>query len=65
MGQTNEQLRHFNDWPISELHGEVDSIQTSLQLLFTSQQEWNVVSAFQLSTTFSLLKLHHSNPQLF
>jgi hypothetical protein len=38
MGQTNEQQRHFNEWPISELHGEVDSIQTSLKQLFTSQQ---------------------------
>ncbi len=28
MGQTNEQQRqhHFNEWPISELHGEVESI---------------------------------------
>ncbi len=27
-GQTNEQERHFNEWPISELHWEVlvDSI---------------------------------------
>jgi hypothetical protein len=25
-GQTNEHQRHFNEWPISELHGEVDSI---------------------------------------
>ncbi len=49
MGQTNEQQLHFNKWPISELHGEVDSIQTSLKQLFTSQQQWNVVSAFQLS----------------
>ncbi len=38
MGQTNERQRHFNEWPISELHGEVDSIQTSLKLLFTLQQ---------------------------
>ncbi len=38
MGQTNEQQRHFNEWPIRELHGEVDSIQISLQLLLTSQQ---------------------------
>jgi hypothetical protein len=31
MGQTNEQQRHFNKRPISELHGgdgEVDSIKT-------------------------------------
>jgi hypothetical protein len=38
MGQTNEQQRHFNEGPISELHGEIDSIQTSLKLLFTLQQ---------------------------
>jgi hypothetical protein len=25
MGQTNEQQRHFNEWPVSELHGEVDN----------------------------------------
>jgi len=28
MGQTNEQQRHFNEWPIIELQGEADSIQT-------------------------------------
>jgi hypothetical protein len=38
MGQTNEQQRHFNEWPISEWHGEVDSIQASLKVLFTLQQ---------------------------
>ncbi len=38
LGQTNEQQRHFNRYPISELHGEVDSIQTSLKLLFTLKQ---------------------------
>jgi hypothetical protein len=38
VGQTNEHQRHFNEWPISELHGEVDSIQNSLKLLFTLQQ---------------------------
>jgi hypothetical protein len=26
------------------LHGEDDSIQTSLKLLFTIQQKWNIVS---------------------
>ncbi len=36
--QTNEQHRHFNEQPMSELHGEVDSIQTSSKLLFASQQ---------------------------
>jgi hypothetical protein len=35
MGQTNEQQRRFNEWPISEFHVEVDSIQTSLKLRFT------------------------------
>jgi hypothetical protein len=25
IGQTTEQQRNFNEWPISELHGEVDS----------------------------------------
>jgi hypothetical protein len=39
MGQTNEQQRHFNEWLIGEMHGEVDSIQTSLKLLFTLQQK--------------------------
>jgi hypothetical protein len=38
MGQTNEQQRHFNEWPISEWHGEEDSIQASLKVLFTLQQ---------------------------
>jgi hypothetical protein len=28
---TDEQQRHFNEQPISELHGEVDSIQTRLK----------------------------------
>jgi hypothetical protein len=37
-GQTNEQQRHLNEQPISELHWEVDSIQTSLKLLFALQQ---------------------------
>ncbi len=39
MGQTSEHQRHF-EWPIIDLHGEVrvDSIQTSLKLLFTLQQ---------------------------
>ncbi len=48
MDQANEQQRQFNEWSISELHGEVDSIQTSLKLLFTLQQLQNVVSIFQL-----------------
>ncbi len=48
MGQTNEQQRHFNEWPISELHGELDAFQTSLKLLFILQQYLNVVSVFQL-----------------
>jgi hypothetical protein len=48
LGQTNAAARHFNEWPISELHGAVDTIQTSLKLLYTSRQQWNVVSAFQL-----------------
>jgi hypothetical protein len=47
MGQATDQWRHFNERPISELHGEVDSIQTSLKLLFILQQYWNVVSVFQ------------------
>jgi hypothetical protein len=44
MGQTNEQQRHFNEWPISELHGEVDSFQNSLNystkmlFLFSAQR---------------------------
>jgi hypothetical protein len=38
MGQTDEQQRHFNEWPISELHMEVDLIPTILKLLFTLQQ---------------------------
>jgi hypothetical protein len=36
--QTNEQQRRFNEWPIRELLGEGDSIQTSLKLLFAFQQ---------------------------
>jgi hypothetical protein len=38
MGQTNEQQRHFNRWQISELYGEVDSIQASLNLRLNLQQ---------------------------
>jgi hypothetical protein len=38
LGQTNEHQRHFNDYVISVLYGEIDSIQTSLKLLFTLQQ---------------------------
>ncbi len=34
MDQANEQQRHFNEWPNSELLGEVDSIQTSLKLVY-------------------------------
>jgi hypothetical protein len=30
MGPTNERQRHFNDWPINELHGKAESIQTSV-----------------------------------
>jgi hypothetical protein len=30
LGQTNEQQLHFKVLPIGELHGEADSIQTSL-----------------------------------
>jgi hypothetical protein len=36
LGQTNEQQHHFNEWPISELLGEVDSIQTTLKPLLTT-----------------------------
>jgi hypothetical protein len=36
--QTNEQQRHFNQRPVSELYGEVDSIQASLNLRFNLQQ---------------------------
>jgi hypothetical protein len=39
MGQANEQQRHFNEWPIRKLLGEVDFIQTSLKLLFNLQQQ--------------------------
>jgi hypothetical protein len=44
------------------LHGELDSIQTSLKLLFTPQQKWNIVSVVQFMTQdfanpyFSLLR---------
>ncbi len=38
MGQTNEQQHHFNKFTISELHWEVDSIQTILKLLYTHEQ---------------------------
>ena len=38
MGQTNEQQRRFNEWPISELLWEADSTQTNLKPLFTLQQ---------------------------
>jgi hypothetical protein len=41
-GSTNEQQHHFKEGPISELHEEVASIQT------TFHQYWNVVSVFQL-----------------
>jgi hypothetical protein len=50
MGQTNEQQRHFNEWPISELHGKVDSIQiqTSLKLLLPSSN--NGMSSLSFSS---------------
>jgi hypothetical protein len=35
MDQTNEQQRTFNEWAISELHEEVDSIKTSLNFKTT------------------------------
>ncbi len=36
VSQTNQQQRHFNEWPIGKLSGEVDS--TSFKPLFTPQQ---------------------------
>jgi hypothetical protein len=38
LGQIYEQQRHFNEWPIRVLHGEVDSILASLKLFFTSRK---------------------------
>jgi hypothetical protein len=38
MGHTNEQQRRLKESPISELQEEVESIHTSLKLLFTLQQ---------------------------
>ncbi len=32
MGQTNKQQRHFNEWPIGELLGEVDLSQTRARI---------------------------------
>jgi hypothetical protein len=56
-GQTNEEQCRVNHLPISDLYGEVDSIQTSLKPLFTLKQLWNVVFVFQL---FSLaFSVHH------
>jgi hypothetical protein len=45
MFQPNEQQRHFNDLPESELHEEVDSIQAILKLLFTPSN--NGMSSFR------------------
>jgi hypothetical protein len=48
MDQTNEQQRHFsNEWPISDLHAEVDFIQTSLKphVLYIPKKLW-IVSVF-------------------
>jgi len=36
LGQTNKQQCHFNLLLISDLHGEIDSIQTTLKPLFTT-----------------------------
>jgi hypothetical protein len=36
MGQTNEQQRRFNEWPIIKLHGEVDSIKPVSNYFLTS-----------------------------
>jgi hypothetical protein len=42
LGQTNEQQRHFNEQPISELDWKVDLIPTSLKLpCHTVQQASN------------------------
>jgi hypothetical protein len=37
MGQTNKQQRHFNEWPIRELQGEVDSIQKCTEKSFAQK----------------------------
>jgi hypothetical protein len=49
MGQTNEQQRHINEWPISELQREIDSIQTSLKNYFLSSSN-NGMSSLSFSS---------------
>jgi hypothetical protein len=52
MGQTNEQQRTFNEWAISELHEEVDSIKTSLNFKTTLYPPTsnNVMSSLSFSS---------------
>ncbi len=57
MGQTIEQQRHFNEWPISELHGEVDSNQTSLKLLLCPFAEYYLLYAVTSFFTISRISL--------
>ncbi len=52
--QTNEHQRYLNKKLNSELHGEVEFIQTSLKIFFfIPQQKWNFISDFRLQTFLS------------
>jgi hypothetical protein len=55
MGQTNEQQRHFNKWPISELLGEVDYIQTSLNYFLLSSNNGMSSLSFSSGKSSNLL----------
>jgi len=56
------QQRHFNEWPIIELHEEVDSFQTSLKLLFTSQRLRDGFGVLEKRTAVSFLLWWHDIP---
>jgi hypothetical protein len=57
--QTNEHQRHLNKKLNSELHGEVEFIQTSLKILFfIPQQKLNFISDFRLEAFLSAVCEH-------
>ncbi len=57
--QSNEHQHYLNKKLNSELHGEVEFIQTSLKVLFfIPQQKWNFISDFRLQAFLSAVCEH-------
>jgi hypothetical protein len=52
MGQTNEQQRHFIEWPIRELQGEVDSIQKCTEKSFAQKTIFIGLAYFSIIQSF-------------